>query len=123
MRAIIKDIYSLDISDLNSYYPEDPKNFCFHLRLIIGPEEEEGEESFDIEVCTPKWLIENHNKDDIIIGRHYLIVFEYNIERIIQKVKSYCESSTYNSWKEASEKIGRLGKWEFEDYIDNDNRT
>ena len=116
MKAEIKSIYSLEIDDLPNYIPSDPEAFSFQLRLIAGPESEPGEESFDIQVCTPKWLLENHRREDIIIGRHYLIVMEYNYERILRFINKFllrCEGST---WTEVAEKLGRLGFWEFEDY-------
>lgn len=116
MKAKIKSIYSLDIDDLPNYKPFDPENFHFLLRVIACPESEEGEESFDIQVCTPKWLLENHKPEDVIIGRHYLIVMEYNYDRIIQTINSFCSQCEGSTWEEVAHKLGRLGYWEFEDY-------
>jgi hypothetical protein len=116
MRAEIKRIYSPDIGDLAFFKPQDPESFSFLLRIIAGPEGEEGEESFDVEVCTPRWLLETYQRDEVVIGRHHLIVFEYNWERITQTVTSFCASCFGETWKEAAEKLGRIGKWEFEDY-------
>lgn len=116
MKAEIKSIYSLDIDDLPNYSPADTENFCFSLRIIASPESEEGEESFDIQVCTPKWMLENYRKEEVIIGRHYLIVMEYNYDRILQTISSFCSRCEGATWREVAEKIGRLGYWEFEDY-------
>lgn len=117
MRAILKEFYCLDINvPLTEYSPDSSDNFGFWGRLIVGEEKMGGEESFDIMVCTPQWLISNHKVSDIIIGRHYLIVFEYNYERIYSKLKSIVEGIEANSWEEIGLIIGRLGKWEFEDY-------
>ncbi|MCG3157310.1 MAG: hypothetical protein DKINENOH_03942 [bacterium] len=117
MRAEIKKIYSPDI-DLATFRPQDPESFSFLLRIIAGPEGEEGEESFDVEICTPKWLLETYAQEEVVIGRHHLIVFEYNLERIIQTIKSFCASCFGETWKEVAEKLSRLGQWEFEDYRD-----
>jgi len=117
MKAILQNIYSPDIDiPLSDYIPGSPDNFGFLASLIVGEEIMGGEESFDIMICTPLWLIDNHKVSDIIIGRHYLIVFEYNYQRIYSKLKSIIEGVEANSWEEIGIIIGRLGKWEFEDY-------
>lgn len=82
----------------------------------MGEEKFGGEESFDMLICTPQWLIANHTPSDIIIGRHYLIVFEYNYQRIYSKLQSLIEGFEASNWDEIGLVIGRLGKWEFEDY-------
>jgi hypothetical protein len=116
MRPIIKEIHSPDVSDLAKYIPIDKTNFGFLLQVMVGPEGSEGEESFDIVVCTPKWLSQNYTGEDIIIGRHRLIMFEYNYDRLINRIRTYIDSCEADSWSKVAEKIGRLGKWEFEDY-------
>ncbi|MHB8793345.1 MAG: Imm8 family immunity protein [Thermoleophilia bacterium] len=50
------------------------------------------------------------------MGRHYLIMLNYNLERLKNFIVSYVESCTGDTWQEVAEKLGRLGKWEFEDY-------
>lgn len=116
MRAELKRIHSPDIENLADYYPDDPASFCFLLQAIVAPLGEEGEESFDIEVCTPKWLSENYQENDIVIGQHLLIVFDYNYDRIFNKIKSYIENCNGDTWDKITQQIGRLGKWEFDDY-------
>jgi hypothetical protein len=88
MRPVIKAIHSPDIFDFSTHVPEDTQNFCFLLEIDVGPADEEGADTFDIVVCTPKWLSEHYNREDILVGRHYLIAFEYNFSRIIQGMKS-----------------------------------
>ncbi len=116
MKAEIKNIYSTDIVNLREYRPPNAESFSFQLRVIAGPQFEEGEESFDLTVCTPKWLLDNHRKDDVIIGRHYLIVMEYNYQRIEKTITEFCNTCVGATWTEVAEKLGRLGHWEFEDY-------
>lgn len=116
MRAQIKKFHSPDILDLENFVPKDPERFAFLLQVFIGPEGQDGQESFDIEVCTPKWLIQNYTDDTVIIGRHYLIVFKYDFKRITETIKAFCKNCTGETWAEVAIKLSRLGMWEFEDY-------
>lgn len=116
MNIEIKSIHSPDIDDLLEYQPEKTDNFSFLLQLFIGPKNEKGEESFNLVVCTPKWLIEHHQKDEILMGYHYLLMFEYNFERLMGWLQQYVSSCTGHTWNECAKKLSRLGKWEFENY-------
>lgn len=119
MRARLKKLFSTDV-DLDSYTPSDPSDFAFLLRLMVGPAEDDGEESFDVEVCTPKWLMHKYRSDDVIMGRHFLLVFDYDRQRIIQFVTDFVNGCSGNSWTEIAQKVARLGLWEFEDYREYD---
>jgi len=116
MQAKLKRLHSPDILDLSGYQPEVGNNFGFLLQIMAGPNEGEGEESFDVVVCTPEWLRRMHNATDIIAGRHYLIVFEYNYDRLSQYLDEYCSRCAGETWQDVARQLGRLGKWEFEDY-------
>ena len=100
------------ILDLSKYYPQEGDNFCFLLQAMIGPKDVDIAESFDIEVCTPKWLLKNIKEKEVLNGRHRLIVSEYNYKTII----NYIEKCNGNNWDEIALKLSRLGHWEFEDY-------
>lgn len=116
MKAQIKYLHSPDVDDLQSFIPQVKDSFCFLLQIMVGPLGQQGEESFDALVCTPKWLIEHFDKGQIIIGRHYLLVFEYDYDRLTSFIDSYIEKCEGESWQEIATKLSRIGKWEFEDY-------
>jgi len=116
MKPVIRRFHSPDVFNLQSYVPENPEEFGFLLQLMIGHEGEEGTEAFDVVVCTPKWLLSKHKKDEVLIGRHYLIVFEYDFARIADKLNAFCETCEGVTWPEVAQKLARLGRWEFEDY-------
>ncbi|UTA66505.1 MULTISPECIES: immunity 8 family protein [Emticicia] len=117
MRAVLKELYTIDMMQLlKDFKPAVYNNFGIWIRLIVGEEKTGGEESFDIKLCTPQWLIENHQDSDIIFGRHHLIVFEYNYSKIYNKLKKHIENIHGDTWGEIGTKVGRIGYWEFEDY-------
>jgi len=118
MNAELKRLHSPDVYNLEDYRPENPEKFSFLLQAMVGPEGKDGEESFDIEVCTPRWLEETYGVEDVVIGRHHLIIREYNYERLIQAIKDFLKQCTGENWNEVAEKVSRLGMWEFEDYVE-----
>ena len=115
MKAELKDLVSLDF-DPKTYSPEYPENFGFWLRAMIGLENEEGAESFDIHICTPDWIKANYDDHEILFGRHMLLVFEYDYEGIRKRISDYCHECTGENWPEIAERLSRIGYWEFEDY-------
>ena len=115
-RARVRAIYTSNMDDLARYVPQDPERFCVSVRAMVGPETGEGEESFDISVCTPKWLEYVCQRDGFVIGRHYLMVNDYNVPHLKKLIVQLIEKCEGSSWREAAEKVGRIGYWEFEDY-------
>lgn len=116
MRAAIKKVHSPDVMDLHKYQPRESDDFCFLMQVMVGPKDEEGEESFDFIVCTPTWLLNHHKIEDVILGKSYILVFQFNFERIMMTLEKLVGSFSGNTWTEIAEKISRFGKWEFEDY-------
>jgi len=116
MRAALKHVQSPDIVDLATYCPEEPTKFCFLLQMMVGPAAQEGPESFDVTVCTPQWLAEHCPTDAILVGRHHLLVMEYDFVRIHNYLRQLIEACVGENWEEVALQVGCLGKWEFEDY-------
>lgn len=112
----IRHFVSADIDDLENHRPADPERFSFVLDLLVGPTGGEGEEQFELVVSTPTWLAERYGPDEVVSGRHRLIVFSYDwvrIESFLRKAVSRCDA---DDWKGVAEKVGRFARWEFEDY-------
>lgn len=116
MRAQLKRLHSPDVYDLEKFAPDPADDFGFLLQLMVGPEGEPGEESFDVTVCTPEWLKRNFKPSDFVIGRHRLIVFEYDYARLRAFLARRCEKCMADTWLEIASQLSRLGHWEFEDY-------
>ena len=114
--AKVRSIYSLEIENLDEYVPEDSDLFSVPIRVIVGPSGLDGEESFDIVVCSPEWLKIQCRKDGFVLGRHLLIVEHFEIGAVRSIITKSIESISGNSWKEVAIAVSRIGYWEFEGY-------
>lgn len=115
VRPLLKRLHSPDLYDLEkpSLNPGEP--FCILVQAMFGPDNSEGEESFDLLVCNLKW-IERKLTQGPLSGRHHLIVSKFDasdIRRYLENQALHCSGST---WAEVAGKLGRIGRWEFEDY-------
>jgi hypothetical protein len=98
----------------------DPASFSMSARLIVGPTEGSGEESFDLTVCSPEWLAVRCREEGIVDGRHHLVVNAHDFDQreLWAWLDSRVRQAQGASWAEIAGKLGRLGYWEFEDYTD-----
>jgi hypothetical protein len=115
MRATVRYLHSPDV-DLDHFVPDDPEDVGVLIQVLAGPVDGPGEESFDIMVCTPNWLKSWVRSHGPTIGRHYLIVERFEFLRIREYIISVIEAAEGATWQELGLRIGRIGKWEFEDY-------
>lgn len=116
MRAALRSIgFQPEPSTLSG----DPAEFSFLARLIIGPADAPGEESFDVTVCTPEWLaIASRRAGGIYDARHHVVVNldEFNQRALRDWLASRVHEAEAANWSERGQRLGRLGHWEFEDY-------
>ena len=116
MRAVIRHFISPD-ADLQRFFPSDPLDTGIFVQMLIGTTEGDGEESFNLFVCTPQYLTHWHEGPGPIIGRHNLIVQAWDWAEISAFLTDAVESEEADTWEELGERLGRLGHWEFEDYL------
>lgn len=113
MKAELKAIDSPDV-DLRSGVQEGRDGIA--IRFLAGPRGMAGEESFDLLVCTPRWIAEQVNLTGLIVGRHLIIVDRIDLDAVAQYIRGYIAGLDEPTWPELAAKIGRIGMWEFEDY-------
>lgn len=114
--AQVKRISTWEGYDLESHVPQDTQKFSVLVRAVVGPRGGEGEESFDIHVCTPQWLDEQVEREGFVLGTHRLFVKTYDTAQIKKLVTKFIERYSGDSWQDVAEKISRIGQWEFEEY-------
>jgi hypothetical protein len=122
IQAEVKRLHSPDVYDLATYVPDDPENFAFLLQVMVGSAGADGEDSFDVIVCTPRWLSDRLLPTKIMLGRHHLLVKQYDYTRLLQFLISFASGCRGATWEEVALRLGRLGKWEFEDYRELEDR-
>lgn len=113
MKPKIKRYHSPDI-DLRTYSPVEADNFSFLLQVMVGPDDSDACESFDIHVCTPRWLLDNCIAP--LWGRHMLIVPSYDFRTIEELIGERFRECTGKDWLSVAGNLARYAKWEFEDY-------
>ena len=118
MHAEVRRLHSPDVYDLSTYVPEDRDNFGILVQVMAGPVGEPGEESFDVVVCTPSWLSGKLGPADIQMGRHYLLVKQYDYAKLRHFIERFAAQCAGATWQETALRLGRLGMWEFEDYVE-----
>jgi hypothetical protein len=116
IRAEVKRLHSPDVHDLSTYVPDDSDNFGILVQVMAGPVGGEGEESFDVVVCTPNWLRDKLGPTEVKMGRHYLLVKQYDFAVLMRFITGFAAECRGTTWQDAALRMGRLGKWEFEDY-------
>ncbi len=116
MHAQIRRFSTTEGGDPAAYRPVDPDRFAVTLRLLVGPSDAEGEESFDVTICTPQWLGQECGRNGFVLGRHHLVVLSYDFASIRRILVKLVERYSGSTWQEVAAKVSRIAFWEFEDY-------
>lgn len=97
---------------------DDPTDFAFLARLYVGASDGPGEESFDVQVCSPEWIAVRCANEQFVDGRHTVITTldAYSAEGLRSFLTRRVENVSGATWRDVAEKVARLGFWEFEDY-------
>ena len=53
---------------------------------------------------------------DMILGKDKLIVFRFDMDRILARIRKLFDNCGGKDWDEIAMKLSRIGKWEFENY-------
>lgn len=117
MKPRIVRLHSPDVYDLESYRPDIYDNFGFLLQIMAAPEGSPGEESFDVVVCTIRWFADQHLKDGIASGMHFIFMEKYDYEALKKMINDFSDKCIGENWMQVAGKLGRLGQWEFDDYV------
>lgn len=116
VQAELHWLHSADLWDLKHGMPEDPECFGISVQAMIGARGEDGEESFDFLVCTPRWLADEVARERYALGRHHLFLPRYDYALMQRAIEDVCARATGPDWDTVAGHLARYGLWEFEDY-------
>jgi hypothetical protein len=114
MRARLKSLRSDAIPDLPRWMPAEPEEFGVALVLEIGALGLRGRERFHVFVVTPRWLERRHGRAGAVVGHGLLLVFEWDYQRIRDRLAREVEGCSGTTWPEVARKVGRIADWEGE---------
>lgn len=110
-------MFSLAVAEpLSSYLSMDLERFNLLVRVMVGPHPGEGEEAFDVAICTPLWLSDECERSGWVSGQHTIIVSAYRWPVIETAIKKLVEQHSGHSWREVACKVAQVGQWEFTDF-------
>ena len=115
MKAELRSLVTVDHEPVSTAQPEGVA-FRVSLRALVGPSGLPGEESFDFDVCSPAWLLEELGSPSIVEGRFLLIARDFDPQCIEDYVRQRLQEASGKDWPEVAGKIARWARWEFEDY-------
>ena len=116
MKAKLNFLESPDIDDLQSYIPKESDNFGFLLELGIGALYKDGSDLFQVMICTPKWFNEKYKQEEIVIGLHFIFMFEYDFKLLYSRILDYIDNIKEDTWEKTALKLSYLASWEFDNY-------
>ncbi|NNH72968.1 hypothetical protein HLB23_24430 [Nocardia uniformis] len=112
MKALVKHFHSPDVDPPTGIVDDD----AVLIDFFAGPADSPGAESFSVLVCTPRWVTSELVQGQVVDGRHRLFVERIDLDAVQRHIREYVAQLDEPTWIELTDKIGRLGKWEFEDY-------
>lgn len=111
----MRSIMSLDVEDLASWVPGS-EEWSVGVRIMAGPADGPGEESFDLTICSVDWIAAQVGRDGVFDGRHCLVASGFTwhvLSSYIERRVRQCEGM---AWPDVAERLSRFAYWEFEDY-------
>lgn len=116
VQAKLHWLHSADLWGLEHGMPDDPECFCLSVQAMIGAHGEEGEESFNFLVCTPRWLEREVAREGYVLGRFYIFLARYDYALMRRIIEELCEQAMGEDWDTVAARLARHSLWEFEDY-------
>lgn len=116
MRAKMKGIMLVDGNSIESFFPDNLKEFYQQIIIDIGPEDTDESEIFDMVACSINWLGVDQEFQGYLWKENALIIPEYDstlIMGIIEKRVANCQGE---KWEDIVIQLKEFLGWEFDYY-------
>jgi Immunity protein 8 len=108
LEAELRSLTSPGLGDLKSFDCPTSDDFALRLRAVIGAKGQAIEETFNFQVCTPKWIERAVEERGYLWGAGRLIVKQYDYELIWRAISGLCDQVIDLRWEGISRRIGRF---------------
>ena len=115
VRPTIRRFHSPDVESLEKFVVPSDGIFSLLVQVMIGPQDAEGEESFDVLVCSPSWL-DRECRDAPMLLEQIVCARDFGWSAIRSLIERRVSAVSGETWKEVALKLDRIGRWEFADY-------
>ena len=113
MKSIINSFICADHDPLDSYQPEDMNMFHFWVEISVGIEGEEGEDLYQVSICSQKWIEERIKENTFFVGLYTIIMQKYDYDNICQTLnRLFCIEG--KNYEEIFTKLGQIGLSEYQ---------
>ena len=108
-RLKLKDIYSADAPDGEPalFAPADPECCCLWVQAFIGPDDEPGDDTYQLGISTPRWLATEGMERGYEWGRFLLIVPRWDYDLVLRAIAELLAEVDAPDWRTASDRLAR----------------
>lgn len=125
LRGRLHSLFSSETlpEDIENWQPADKDSFGIGVQVFVAAENEQGVDSFDVLVCTPRWLVENWNHPQVGLhglgegvksGRGLLFMTHWDYPVLESAIRKLIEGTNGPTWGDLANRIGRHLPWEFD---------
>ena len=100
-------LHSPDV-DLEAFEGEIGTAWGFLLQIGIAPPDVDGEDSFDLVVCSPEWIAFHYGVDAVVDGRCHLLISRFSLSALRRFVERSLAASAAPTWDGVVEKFGAV---------------
>ena len=114
----IKDYHSADIEEVWEWKPSSDEEVYYSLEIDIGKVSDKKSSIFQLIVASPASLQSRAETepDNIIVGRGYIIIENYQWDKIESRLNEIIRSCERKSLDESISCLQRYFIWEYEDH-------
>jgi hypothetical protein len=112
----IRRFHSPDAPFLDSYVTPANGLFVVLIQMFIGAENGEGEESFDVVVCSSSW-IERKCAVDPMFCEQMIVARSFDWPKIRKLLEQRVATVHGETWPDVARQLERIGRWEFSGYV------
>jgi hypothetical protein len=116
VKVEVRNISTNDGQDLEKVMLEDPGDVDVWVTVLAGPADDAGEEAFQLRVRSPASMAKELDRWGPLHERHMVVVASWDPHQIRSFIHRLFTDVEGRDWHEVSNKLSRVGFWEFEDY-------